>query len=340
MRPWKKIAILFVFLGLFLPSKQFSEQFSVENIQTVVLPSNLQKESVKISSGIEDAVRILFSDDMVYVCGIELNMKIPEEIVAAAPAVSYAIYEDVKKNQNNHNMEGFKSFSATIPPKLSLNVYIPLTEAFPVKDSPYSERIPLIPKTDDGSIFIRFQNVLKSESQKIAKKRLLVEIKPVLMQKGLLHLEIAPEDEAHIPSLKKIKKQRGSGSYTIFVDDKQLEGSQNVFLSEGEHHASIVSDSYRNELRTFIVERGKTTNLFVELRSIEPTLMFICPVNTKIYFDGAKIEDFRKTFLIDAGEHSVKMRVGDYEVVRNFVASYGKSYTISLDIDATIREEQ
>ncbi len=322
---------ILICIALAFATAAWGEHFNARKVNTVFL-----SEAETVSLGVEDALRVKLPEDMTYICGIELNMKIPKEIASLPSSVEYSLYEDV--SSANGAFSGTKSFSATIPPRFSLNVYIPLTAEFAIKDSPYSERIPVVPHCKDGSVFFRFENVAEKSRDLIAKTIIDVEVKPVLSGKGTLKLLVSPAQEEEIPSLRKNISRRGDGSYSVFIDGEPINETQAILLKAGEHRASIVSESFRNELRTFVVEEGRTTNLTVELRSIEPTLIFICPSPTQIYFDGVKIENPRREFLIDSGEHSARMVVGDYEIIRTFTASYGKSYTMSLDIESSIRE--
>ncbi len=309
-------------------------------------------ESVTFKAGINDAIHINLPEDMTYVCGIEINMKIPEEIAAWKNSVAYSLYDDVKPKPSEKKTEysGKRISYATIPGRLSLNIYIPLTSAFSIKDSPYSEKIPVSHKENKKDLFFRLQLAMEQMPETFGDAQLEVTVKAVLIDKGKLNFLVEPAKQLNLPTLtkageqqKKQQKKSKKGEkpeFTVFIDDKEIHETGEMLLPTGEHHVSIVSESYRNELRTFVIEQAKTTNLSVELRSIEPTLIFICPMNTEICFDDKQIDNPKTAFIIEPGEHSVKMTVGDYEIVKNFTAINGRSYTMSLDIAASIYEEK
>jgi len=339
----EKVLFTSIFLfGIFLFNLS-SENFSITKKNDVSFSD--VTETVKFKIGVNDAIHINLPKDMTYVCGLEINLKIPEEIAAWRDSIAYSLYEDVKTK--NENYSGRRISYATIPGRLSLNVYIALTDEFKIKDSPYAERIPVTPKLTNNDVFFRLQLVMKEVPDFFENAELDATVRPVLIEKGMLNLSVENAKQTNLPTLSKKKETNISKnlktknqSYTVYIDDKQITSFSNLYLPLGEHHASIVSDNYRNELRTFIIEQAKTTNLSVELRSIEPTLIFICPVNTVIYFDDKLIENPKTAFIIEPGEHSAKMIVGDYEIVKNFTATNGKSYSMSLDIDASIYEEK
>lgn len=327
-----------------------AENFKVGEIRELKLAE--AESTATVSAGVNDALRIRLPDDMTYVCGIELNMRIPETIAAWRDSVAYSLYEDVARQKGSSELKGRRLSFATIPGRLSLNVYVPLTDEFNIKDNPYSERIPVMPKIIDNSVFFRFQLVMEDVPETFAGAMMDVTAKAVLIDKGTLSLTVEPAKQTDLPVL----RSQGDGSksekknakakpkdgkkFTVYIDDKPITSFRNVLLDTGEHHASIVSDSYRNELRTFVIDKARTTNLSVELRGIEPTLIFVCPVNTQIFFDEKQIENPKTAFIIEPGEHSVKMVVGDYEIVKTISAVNGRSYTMSLDIDASIYEEK
>lgn len=343
----KKSFAFILFVLFFLNFSVFTESFSVQKLNEVNFSDIFESHSYKAS--FNDAFHINLPKDMTYVCGIEINMKIPEEIAAWRDSVSYSLYENItpKPNEKTKSYNGKKISYATLPSRLSLNVYIPLNQDFNIKDNPYSERIPVTPKLDNNDIFFKLQLVLKELPESFENLSINTTVKLVLIDKGKLNLSVEPSKQSSYPVLvkkngsnkAKIEQKPKSKNYKVFIDDNPITSFSNLFLTTGEHHASIVSDSYRNELRTFIVEQGKTTNLSVELRGIEPTLNFICPLNTEIFFDEQNIENPKNTFIIEPGEHSVKMVVSDYEVVKTFIAQNGRSYSISLDINANVYEE-
>ena len=128
---------------------------------------------------------------------------------------------------------------------------------------------------------------------------------------------------------------------TIYVDDKivTLSKAGKVFLDKGVHNLSVTSPSYRNEVRTLRIDRAKTTELQVELKSIEPSLFVSAPEGTKTFLDDKAFTAFGKETYIEEGEHKIRFTVGDYEIVRTINAIKGKTYKVNCSVDLTITEE-
>ena len=304
----------------------FSENFRVRN----VLPLHLQSltEKITVDSGINDALFITVPDDLTYVSGVELTLKIPEEIATWRDSVAYMFYEHMSPapTEKQQNYTGERVYLDTIPGKLSLTIYVPISKDFSIKDSPYSVRTPLFSDARTEGIFMRFMMVMKGVPESLETSIISIMAKPVLKDKGSLSLSITP-------SVSDEKK------YSVFIDDVPVQNYANTLLATGEHHLSVISDAYRNELRTFRVEQAKTTALSITLRGIEPLLKVFAPKDTLVYLDDEPIKVTSEAFVVSQGEHAVKLILGDYEIVKTVSVQNGRTYTVNLNVDATISEE-
>ena len=286
------------------------------------------KETVSVESGINDALYITLPDDLTYISGVELNFKIPEEIITWRDSVAYMLYEDISPAPEEAKLSysGERVHVATVPGNFSLKLYIPLSSDFAIKDSPYSSKLPVPSDFGKKGAYLRFMMVMKGVPESLENSILEITAKPVLKNLGALELSVHPASSED-------KK------YSIYIDDLPVQDYARKSLSVGEHHLSIVSDSYRNELRTFIIEQAKTTSLVVNLRGIEPLLKIISPKNAVIYLDDEQIQLIQEAIVTSQGEHVIKFILGDYEITKSVSVQNGKSYTINLNVDASITEE-
>lgn len=315
-----------VFSGLL-----YAENFRVHSL--ISMPINELEESSSAVSGINDALFIKIPKDLTYVSGIEINLKIPEVVATWQDSVAYMIYDEIKQdiNEKRKDYSGQRKFLNTLPGKLSLTIYIPLSQDFSIKDNPYSIKVGADPELvsfiKDKGLFFRFMMVMKGVPESLENAEISVTTKLVLKNKGLLELSLSPQSSEE-------KK------YSVFIDDKPVQDYQQLFLSTGEHHLSVVSDSYRNELRTFRIERARKTNLAVKLRGIEPIIKILCPGNTSVFIDEEAVQPKNEYHVVSQGEHTVKFLVGDYEIVKTVSAQKGRTYTVNLDINASVSEEE
>ena len=129
--------------------------------------------------------------------------------------------------------------------------------------------------------------------------------------------------------------------FTLFVDGNAIEDLKNdLFLSPGAHDISVVSDFYRNEMRTVTIEQAKRTKVSIAFRAITPLLRIAVPEGTFVYLDDVLLELASETIPITQGDHVLKFKVGDYELVKTISAVNGRTYTVSLNVDANVSEEE
>ena len=304
----------------------FSENFRVRKVVPIAFSGITEK--VSVSSGINDALWITLPKDLTYVSGVELNLKIPEEIITWRDSVAYMLYDSLTPAPSEKVLScyGERIHVATIPGNFSLTIYIPISKDFDIKDNPYSEKLPTPKDYIENGIFLRFMMVMKGVPESLENSILEITAKPVLKNKGSLTLTTTP------PSSEEKK-------YSVFIDDVPVQDYNRKILSTGEHHLSIVSDSYRNELRTFRIEQAKNTSLSVNLRGIEPLIKLVCPKDTTVFLDGNQIRASSDPLTVTQGEHTVKFILGDYEIIKTVSAQNGRTYSVSLNVDATISEE-
>lgn len=324
MRTQKSIFYSVIFSFVLTGALAGAETFRVRT----TIPIALQEQTTEVhtTATMDDALLITLPADMTYVSGIELKFKIPEIIAAWRDTIAYSLYDDVtpRPSERTVDYEGTRISVNTFPGKLSHIVYIPLSEQIEIKQSPYHEKIAVMPNTKDGYVFFRMQLAMKGVPEDFENAVFDITAKPVLLNKGKLRLIITEPNGEHKP-------------YTIAIDEKPFkEGS---LLATGEHHLSITSDEYRNEVRTFRIEQAKTMELAVTMRGIEPLIKIVSPENAQIYFDGELLTATKDPFAVTQGDHTVRFVIGDYEVVRTVSAMNGRSYTVNLSVDAAVTED-
>lgn len=326
-----------IFVSLLMSIAAFNasaENFRVRKVIPVKISEKSEEqrkeENSSVIAGISDALFITLPKDMTFISGIELSLKVPEEIAVWRDSVAYIFYENVspQPSEGQLNYSGDKIFIKTIPSKLSLILDIPLATDFSIKENPYSIKISSLQNYQKG-IFLRFQQVMKGVPEELEAAEIEITAKPILRNKGILSLSFSE------PSSDEKK-------YSVYIDEKPIENQnpKKIMLDTGEHHLSVSSESYRNELRTFRIEQGKTTVLEVALRGNEPTLRILSPISATVLFDGNSIENTKSPFVVEPGEHTVKFILGDYEILKNITAEKGHSYTVNLDVSAQVSEDE
>ncbi|MBP3710343.1 MAG: hypothetical protein J6I73_08090 [Treponema sp.] len=317
----------FVF-SLVCTATLFAESFRVRKLFPLSLTGTVQDEQT-VTIGINDSIAIFLPDDATYLEGIEVKITIPDEIAAWQDSVACAMYHNIMPVPATSQIDysGTRIFVRTLPARRSWIVQIPLFSSSSFKESAYATKLDVLPDTEHGFVFIRFQLAMKGLPDETMNATLKVTIKPILTNKGKLLVSTSYPGNELLP-------------YTLFIDGNKADpDDEGWILPTGVHDVSIVSEFYRNETRTTRVEQAKITQLSVQLKSVTPTLLITAPANTIVYLDDEKCNEIGKEFEIDEGEHTVRFLMGDYEMIRTITMQKGKSYTAALAVDVDIREE-
>lgn len=303
-----------------------AETFRTHALDLIQLEGPFDKKATEIS--VNDSVAIQLPEDTTFIQGIEINIKVPKEVAEWRDSVAWSLYSSVtpKPSTDRIDYSGIRAETGTFD-SLSLNLLVPLEKRNSIKKDAYSRLVEFIPEKKDVMVFLRFQLVMKGVSDSLMNSRFVVQAKPILIDKGTISLKATTPEGLQ------------AEHYTVFMDGKQVEmGKSGLLADTGTHNISIVSDSYRNELRTITVEQAKNTEVEILFRDIKPVIRLAAPEKTKIVFDETEYTAPVDPFTTTQGDHTVKFIIGDYEIVRTITVSDGRSYNIAVNIDVLINE--
>lgn len=306
----------------------WAETFRVRKVCSVSLPGDSVEEQNAVL-GINDSLAVFMPADMTYLEGFELKIKIPQIVADWRDSVAFSVYDGIKPRPNVSSIDysGTRIFVTPLPARLNWIVQVPLKNQNSIKNNDYIAKIDAVPDVSVGYTFIRFQPAMKGVPDETYEAKLNVFVKPVLMNKGTLKLDVsAPGGQA--------------ANYELFVDDEPqvlLDGK--ILLEAGKHNINIQSEEFRNEVRTVYIEQARTSEIQVALKSLAPTLTVTAPENSDVFIDDKKVESFGTEFVVSEGEHIVKCQLGSYEIVRSLSIEKGKSYSVNLAVDLEISEE-
>ena len=315
-------------LLIMLSSAVFAETFRVSKLHVAEISQTTDSEA-NARVGINDSLAVKLPEDRSFIIGIEVKIDIPESVASWMDSVAFSVYENVNPfpSENQIDYSGSRVFVNTLPNRLSWILQFPLTTDNQIKANKYTTKVDRVMNLNQGFLFLRFQPVMKGVPEETLKAIIPVTVKPILANKGRLNINVKAEGN-------------NSPVYTLFIDDKPADSSKKALILEsGIHNISVISDSYRNELRTVRVDQAKTSEITIELKSVEPTLVINAPEGTQIHIDGEKCTSIGKEFVISEGEHKIRFKFGDYESVRTLTINRGKTYTANFSVDLQITEE-
>ncbi len=319
---------LMVFVLLCAFSAVAAENFRVHKTILITLPSEPGK-SETATAYCNDAVSIILPEDKTFIQGIEISIKVPQVVVEWRDSVAWSIYKDIspRPTEKKIDYKGTRIHTGTYGISLRKTIQIPLVNPNTIKRDSYSEYLPLDLTVDEEQIFFRMQLAMKGASDDIPQKPFEITVRPLLIDKGRFVLNTESPDG------------KESEAYTLFIDGKSVSGSD-MLLDTGTHTVSLVSDSYRNEVRTINITQGATTDLSIRFRDITPQILIASPDSATVFIDGQEVANPKEPYPVQQGDHMVKFVIGDYEVVKQVSAVNGRSYTVAVSIDAEISESE
>ena len=304
------------------------EAFRVSKVHMVSVQQEAKYETAA-KLGINDSMAITLPEDKTFVEGLELKMDSPEAVASWMDSVACSVYANIKPAPKASQIDysGTRSYVSTLPGKLSWVLQIPLKKENSIKSNKYTTKVEPVIEPQNNVIFVRLQPVMKGVPEETSNAIIPITVKPILTNKGMLNLTLKSQDE-------KTKE------CSVYIDDNIVDVSKNkVLLETGVHNISIISEAYRNEVRTVRIDQAKVTNLTVEMKSIEPTLLITAPEGTVITLDDQPCKVLGKEFVIAEGEHKIKFSIGDYEIAKTISAIKGKTYKANFSLDLNISEE-
>lgn len=307
----------------------FGESFRVSKLHLTSVEQAAASEA-NVRLGINDSVAIQLPIDTEYIEGLELKFSIPEAVAYWMDSVACSVYTNIKPNPKPSQIDynGQRVFVRTLPNKLSWVLQIPLKEDNSIKSNNYTQKMDTVYNATNNIVFVRLQPVMKGVPEETLNAIIPITIKPILNDKGKLKLSLKSPENTLEPC-------------SVFIDDEMISLPANgeILLPTGIHNISIISEAYRNEVRTVRIEQASETAVDVEMKSIEPTLFITAPEGTFVSLDEKKCNNFGEEFVIEEGEHQLKFTIGNYEMVRTINAIKGKTYKVTFSLDLQIIEE-
>ena len=342
------LIVLLASLSLFCSAK---DMFRVH--ETVMVEMEDEISSHKVRLAVNDMLAVKLPSNPLFLKALSLEVKIPKAAAEYRDAIAYSVYTGVKPEAEGTiiDYEGDKLYLDTFPGKLSYNLQIPLIKNHGLKETPYTALLPAIVDISEGYVYFRLQLVMKGTPVSVLEAVFDVEVKPVVIDKGLLDLSVLYPDPSSVQNLpvlstvsdhKDIQKKnlQEKKPYTVFIDEKQaVLTNGTILLPSGIHYISIVSDSYRNEVRTVKIEQALVNKLQIQLIDNEPLLYVSIPQSVSLYFGDIQLVNFDKPYKIQEGEYVLRFVLDGFETVKVIQAFKGKSYTASLLFDVSIKEE-
>ena len=313
----------------------YAETFRVAKCHVLELKEDpAYSASEKI--GLNDALTIRIPEERLFLEGIEIKMEIPEETATWRDCCGVYVYDGIRPTPTPQQIDfsGSKIFFGVLPGKLSWVLQIPLTQNAQFKTDQYTKTIEKIPSAQGNFVFVRLQQIMKGVPDEVMNSKITFTVRPILSDKGLIKLKLTypelPEGAAST-----------SDSVTVFVDNVPYltaDVEKGIIMETGIHNISVISENYRTEVRKVRIDQAKKIEVPVELKSIEPSVIITAPEGAKVYLDEEPFESLGKETLLEEGDHRIRCKIGDYEILRTVSVVKGRTYRVNLTVDLQIEE--
>lgn len=316
----KKILITGFFLFIFVLCT-FSDNIRGEVSSIITIESEKSGTSFRLY----DLTGIIVLDNP-FLEGLDLTLTIPEELLKYRDSFMLNIYYQLDNipHESLKAYKGSRLFSSTIPASRKMFISIPLTERSNTDIIPGS----IISTRADQTEFpllLSITPVMKGIPTSVLSSVFKLEVLPGISNKGMLNFNITSPPSNNV--------------YTILLDGRKITTETEFILKTGIHHIKIESDNFKEISRSFVIERGETTEINLILEPLLPTVVFEAPLGAEIFLDGKKLDSISgKSIQVEPGDHVVRIELSDYFLSRKFTIYAEKNYKISLSLDILVQD--
>ncbi|HKK65712.1 MAG TPA: hypothetical protein VJ967_07645 [Clostridia bacterium] len=323
------LGVFVVLTGILLLFASFSveaEQVRGEVEHTLIVDQNYSDTSVSI--GLRELCQIRV-ESTEFLQGIVVQVESPQTALQFRESFLLSVYSNTSPppREGISNYSANKIYSDSFPSAKHTFIDIPLRDRGSWERSTLNSSIVTVhPHPGDYPLLLSIDPIMKGIPSNVSRARFKITLKPVLIDKGALLLEL-PKDVDR-------------DDIQIYMDGNRKEQSSERFiLSTGVHKLTIESDLYLTYSKSIGIERAQTTKLEAILEPKQSSISFEAPDDAVVFFNGEQIEVGSGTQLqADPGEHVVLVRIGDYSVSKKIDIKGGKNYKVSLFFDILIND--
>ena len=319
--------MLFLFLTSFRLHGEYVRAF-IAGSHTVSLA---ESDGVTLPLSYNSSSLVQLEGDMRFFRGIQLELTAPQNYLSHRGSLAVALYGDLDRipGIGMAELECRRLGFDPLPAKIQSIYQIPLKAGHGLRTTPYATVLSGVLNRSSFPLLFRLMPVVKGITSEMERMVFHLNVKPILSDEGALRINFRyPTNLQNKPLI-------------VLVDDVPFENHwEERLFREGEHHLVIQSEYYRNQSSRFVVQRGKTLDLLVELQDPTPILLFEYPENARVFLNNVFVPNPRIPQPVEPGPHEVRFHVGDYTVIRSVTAQKGKTYKVVMSVDVNITENE
>ncbi|MDR2587975.1 MAG: PEGA domain-containing protein [Spirochaetales bacterium] len=277
----------------------------------------------------EDAWGIVLGETRDFLRGIEIQLTIPEEANIYTGTYAVFVYRRVSPQPDTavSQYEGSPLFFKVIEERRRLFLHLPFESSSGFSPAPdtYLHRTALT--ASDFPLLFAILPVMKGIPEQAAAAVFRAEVRPLFKNLGRLLLSFAGNSSP-------------DAGTRVFIDDSEKGFSPKGFLLEpGIHRLRVEKTGSSPFLATVGIERGKTEPVAASFPNNASSVRINVPSGSSVFLDGLAVLAGGAALPVQAGEHTVSVKVGDYQISKRFSVEPGKNYSVSISLDVLIHEE-
>jgi hypothetical protein len=321
--------LIFITVFLFFPVVNLHPESFRTIVEGTIEVNPERPAEAPVSIGINSALIINLSGEMRFLRGIELEITAPQNWLQYRGSLVMIMYNNLRPQSASGvvDMIGGRIAFEPLPSRLRIIYHIPIRSQHGLRTTTTVTVPSSIAQPATFPIMFRLMQIGKGLPADFDRIRFNVVARPILSDEGAVRL---------VPRFPPNFRNR---PFTVLINDNVISNiSEPIFLREGENHLVVISDDYRNISSRFLVERGRVTDLIIDLQDPSPIIIFEAPQNAQIFLNNTLIRN-RDSITVEPGTYEVRFQVGDYTVIRTLIVQRGRTYRIAMAVDVTIQEE-
>jgi hypothetical protein len=317
--------LLLIFFGLCQRGNADTIHGKINAVTTV---GNGSSPSASLPVHLEDNWGVILGEERDFLRGVEIEVTLPEEVSLYTGTYAVFVYNKVTPapDVNTTSYQGSLLFFKVIEERRRLFIQLPLDSAagFPGVPDTYVHKTPL--RQADFPLIFAVLPIMKGIPEQASRALFHAEVHPLFKNMGKLIISL-PEGE-------------NAASTRVFIDEKaQNFAAGGILLEPGIRKVRLEKTGYAPFSATVGIDRGKTAVMEASFAKNESRLRINAPEGTRAFLDGQAVTLDTTEIPVESGDHTLSMKLGDYQINKRFTVEPGKNYSVSVSLDILINED-
>ena len=316
-------------LGILAPAA--ADQIRGIIVSTVTIPSDPAFENT-VALTMEEMAVVELDKQTPFLTDVRLELRLSDALKRHFDTFALAVYKSVSPapRQDRRYYEGQRAFFQYLPYLNRIYVVLPIEGSEEPGGPPgvgtYRLEHPL--KAEEFPLLVTLLPLAKGVPSAIVEEKFYLTFRPGVLKRGFLEIAL------------RLPPGRENQTIRLFIDDRELPYPvPPMELPAGLHQVRILSPAFKEVSASVAVESGRTVRLELPLEELTSTVRIDAPEGAEVFLDGKRVTAVPAgQYPIEPGEHTLRIRIGDYSHSRKFTVEAGKHYHLGVVFDIIVNE--